>query len=216
MRVQRRAAAIMLAASAGLTGAVLPATLAAPAAHATPEGAPAVPGIGVIPAATAIADTDGLDPALAAAYSSAAAAAQAEGVSMYINSGYRSPGEQQVLWEQGLATYGSPDETRKWVLPPEESTHVSGKAIDVGPRSGAQWLEDNGYRWGLCRTFDNEWWHFERVGAPGAACPARVPDASQRGVPAPQPDNRTVVVPPGLPPELQALLEQLLSGGSVR
>ncbi|MBL1073936.1 M15 family metallopeptidase [Nocardia sp. 2] len=261
----------MLCAGAGLTGAVLPVTAIAPAAHAAPAApaepgaaapaAPAEPGASApagpasipafagpitvtrvdaatvaalladpaalaallvpaepaLPSATAIAGTDGLDPQLAAAYNAAAAEAQAQGVSLYVNSGYRSPAEQQALWEDGLATYGSPDETRKWVLPPEESTHVSGQAIDVGPRSGAQWLEDNGYRWGLCRTFDNEWWHFERVTVPGTACPARVPDAAHRGTPQRPGDNPNVVVPPGLPalpPELQALLSML--GSSVR
>ncbi|MFF2084331.1 M15 family metallopeptidase [Nocardia sp. NPDC058176] len=126
------------------------------------------------------AGTEGLDPALAAAYTLAEQQARAEGVPLSITSGYRTYEQQQWLWQDGLATYGSPEETRRWVLPPEESTHVSGRAIDVGPQVGAQWLETNGNRWGLCRTFDNEWWHFELVTAPGAPCPPRVPDASLR------------------------------------
>ncbi|WP_084759551.1 M15 family metallopeptidase [Nocardia mangyaensis] len=126
------------------------------------------------------AGTEGLDPSLAVAYTVAERQAHAEGVPLSITSGHRTYEQQQWLWNDGLATYGSPEEARRWVLPPEESTHVSGHAIDVGPQVGAQWLENNGYRWGLCRTFDNEWWHFELVTAPGAPCPPRAPDASLR------------------------------------
>ncbi|WP_435828017.1 M15 family metallopeptidase [Nocardia asteroides] len=126
------------------------------------------------------AGTEGLDPPLALAYTLAEQQAHAEGVPLSITSGYRTPEQQELLWQDGLATYGSPDEARRWVLPPEESTHVSGHAVDVGPQEGAAWLEANGNRWGLCRTFDNEWWHFELVTAPGAPCPPTVPDASLR------------------------------------
>ncbi|MEV0540175.1 M15 family metallopeptidase [Nocardia salmonicida] len=126
------------------------------------------------------AGTEGLDPPLAAAYTLAEQQAHAEDVPLSITSGHRTYEQQQWLWQDGLATYGSPEEARRWVLPPEESTHVSGRAVDVGPQVGAQWLEANGNRWGLCRTFDNEWWHFELVTAPGTPCPPRVPDASQR------------------------------------
>ncbi|MFC9994866.1 M15 family metallopeptidase [Nocardia sp. NPDC127526] len=131
-------------------------------------------------AATPIAETDGLNPWLSLAYSLAAQEAHAAGVPLWIVSGYRTPAEQQAMWDDGIATYGSPDEARRWVLPPGESTHVTGEAIDVGPRAGAQWLEDNGNRWGLCRTYDNEWWHFEIATIPGFPCPPRVPDASGR------------------------------------
>ncbi len=126
------------------------------------------------------AGTEGLDPLLALAYTMAADAARAEGVPLSITSGYRTPAEQQAMWDDGVATYGSPEEARRWVLPPGESTHVTGQAIDVGPQAGAQWLEANGNRWGLCRTFLNEWWHFELVGLPGLPCPAMLPDASAR------------------------------------
>ncbi|WP_067821893.1 M15 family metallopeptidase [Nocardia inohanensis] len=168
-----RAAAVAVLAAAGLTGGALPAAHAAPASDA---------GItDQFPSAAAVsADTEGLDPLLATAFDRAAAEAAAQGVTLSITSGYRSPGQQQALWEDGIRTYGSPDAARRWVLPPEESTHVSGQAIDVGPREGAQWLEENGNRWGLCRTYDNEWWHFELATVPGAACPARLPDASTR------------------------------------
>ncbi|MFC4128672.1 M15 family metallopeptidase [Nocardia rhizosphaerae] len=126
------------------------------------------------------AGTEGLDPPLALAYTLAEQQAHTEGIPLSITSGHRTHAQQDALWQDGLATYGSPGEARRWVLPPEESTHVSGHAVDVGPWEGAAWLETNGNRWGLCRTFDNEWWHFELVTAPGAPCPPRVPDASLR------------------------------------
>ncbi|MFC9963059.1 M15 family metallopeptidase [Nocardia ignorata] len=126
------------------------------------------------------AGTEGLDPPLALAYTLAEQQAHAEGVPLSVTSGYRTPEQQEALWQDGLATHGTPEEARRWVLPPAESTHVSGHAVDVGPQIGAQWLEANGNRWGLCRTFDNEWWHFELVTVPGAPCPPTVPDASMR------------------------------------
>ncbi|WP_153348689.1 M15 family metallopeptidase [Nocardia aurantia] len=122
----------------------------------------------------------GLDPVLAGAYTLAEQQAHAEGVPLWINSGYRTPAEQEQLWEDGIATYGSPGAARRWVLPPEESTHVQGRAVDVAPQEGANWLEANGNRWGLCRTYENEWWHFEVATAPGAPCPAMLPDAGDR------------------------------------
>lgn len=143
------------------------------------------PGAGAVPedqreVAAFAAGTEGLNRPLAVAYTLAEDAAQDAGVPLVINSGYRTYAEQQALWEDGIATYGSPEAARRWVLPPEESTHVAGKAIDVGPPEGARWLEVNGNRWGLCRTYLNEGWHFELRTAPGAACPPMLPDASER------------------------------------
>ncbi len=147
------------------------ATIAAPPASAAPAGTAApflAPG------------TEGLRWDLAVAYTRASRDAHAAGVPLDVNSGKRSPAEQDALWRQGLATYGSPGAARRWVLPPGESTHVTGAAVDVGPREGAAWLQRNGARYGLCRPFDNEWWHFERLTVPGVPCPPRVRDASVR------------------------------------
>ncbi|MGW4634121.1 M15 family metallopeptidase [Nocardia sp. NPDC004415] len=157
-----------------LTAAVVLTAAAGGLAHAHPTGTDQRA------QSQSAAGTEGLDPALAAAYTLAEQQAHAEGVPLSITSGYRTPEQQEQLWQDGLATYGDPAEARRWVLPPAESTHVSGHAIDVGPQTGAYWLETNGNRWGLCRTFDNEWWHFELVTVPGTACPPTVPDASQR------------------------------------
>ncbi|MCX4092721.1 M15 family metallopeptidase [Nocardia sp. alder85J] len=137
--------------------------------------------VGLLQGVAGAADgTGGLDPVLAGAYTLAEQQAHAEGVPLWINSGYRTPAEQEQLWEDGIATYGSPEAARRWVLPPEESTHVQGRAVDVAPREGAQWLEANGNRWGLCRTYQNEWWHFEVATVPGASCPPMLGDAGER------------------------------------
>lgn len=126
------------------------------------------------------AGTGGLTPELAVAYTLAKQDAQRSGVPLSITSGKRSRAEQNRLWRQGVRDYGSPAIARRWVLPPNESTHVTGRAVDVGPRAGAAWLQRNGNRYGLCRSFDNEWWHFELSTFPGTRCPAPVPDASRR------------------------------------
>lgn len=124
--------------------------------------------------------TAGLAPDLAAAYTLAEREAHRQGVPLWITSGYRTWAEQQLLWESAIVQYGGPAEAERWVLPPERSTHVAGTAIDVGPYEGAAWLEANGSGWGLCRTYANEWWHFERVTTPGGICPPMIEDAGQR------------------------------------
>ena len=133
---------------------------------------------GAQPGSSFAPGTEGLEPGLATAYTLASNEAAAAGVTMWITSGYRTPAEQQAMWEDGIATYGSPEAARRWVLPPEESNHVAGRAIDVGPMAGAAWLEENGFRWGLCRGFVNEWWHFELTTIPGLPCPPMAPDAT--------------------------------------
>ena len=64
------------------------------------------------------------------------------------------------------------------MLPPAESEHVRGEAVDVGPEEGARWLRRNGVRFGLCQRYDSEPWHFELLAAAkGSTCPAREPHA---------------------------------------
>jgi hypothetical protein len=73
------------------------------------------------------------------------------------------------------------EEASKWVLPPDLSHHPKGIALDVNypmGQPGAQWLEVNGYKFGLCRVYENEWWHFEPLVAPGQQCPALVANAT--------------------------------------
>lgn len=162
--------------AAGLVGT---AVLVGAALHGTGSAAPAVPSyplVGVAP--EGVGNTARLQPGVQRAVDRAIAAAAADGVELRVTSGWRSRDRQQQLFEEAVAKYGSPKEARHWVLPPEESEHVRGGAVDVGPASGARWLDEHGVRFGLCRRYDNEPWHFERLAAAkGSRCPAREPHA---------------------------------------
>lgn len=137
--------------------------------------APAAPGT---EDSTGAGDTRHLAPTLRRELARATAAARADGVRLQVTSGWRSAAKQQRLFDQAVARYGSAEAARHWVLPPAESEHVKGRAVDVGPRSAARWLAAHGVRWGLCQRYANEPWHFELL-APhaGQACPALEPYA---------------------------------------
>ena len=126
----------------------------------------------------------GLLPQLLIRYMAAKAAAKQAGYYLRITSGYRRLVDQAYLYKQAVKKYGSEAEAAKWVLPPAYSTHTWGIALDVNFRTklkkGALWLDKNGYKWGLCRVYDNEWWHFESNVAPGSKCPKRWKDAMDR------------------------------------
>ena len=110
----------------------------------------------------------------------AQAAAKKEGISLQITSGYRALSRQSELFKVAIKKYGSYREAAKWVSPPEISHHPLGLAIDVNypnEPDAAKWLEVNGYKFGLCRVFKNEWWHFEGNIAPGWKCPKMFKDA---------------------------------------
>lgn len=121
-----------------------------------------------------------IHPLLKARFEAAKVSAAIEGKNLYITSGFRSEERQATLFANAIKKYGSETEAAKWVLPPKNSHHPDGLAIDVnypGDRAGAKWLELNGARFGLCRVYANEWWHFEGVIAPGGDCPEMAPNA---------------------------------------
>jgi zinc D-Ala-D-Ala carboxypeptidase len=106
--------------------------------------------------------------------------ARREGVTLVITSGFRTAERQQYLFNRAIQKYGSAREASKWVLPPDKSHHPDGIALDInypGDPEDTKWLELNGFKYGLCRVYKNEWWHFEPVIAPGETCPALVPNA---------------------------------------
>jgi LAS superfamily LD-carboxypeptidase LdcB len=122
-----------------------------------------------------------LDQQLMNRFKAAQAAAKKDGQVIYIVSGFRSLSRQKTLFANAVRKYGSAAEASKWVAPPLISHHPWGVAIDVNYPDepvGAGWLEVHGSKFGLCRVFENEWWHFEPVIAPGWKCPALVPDAT--------------------------------------
>jgi len=118
-------------------------------------------------------DLSGLTSATRAAFTTARTQALwRDRVLIGLTSGYRDAREQERLFAEELRRSGSPAAARLRVLPPEESRHVAGTALDVRPAEGARWLERYGACHHLYRMYDNEWWHFEY--RPDGA-PARLP-----------------------------------------
>lgn len=118
-----------------------------------------------------------LDPALLAAIRAAEADANADGIEFRVTSGWRSAAYQQRLLDDAVGEYGSLDEARRFVNTPEESRHVTGEAIDIGPTDADSWLSQHGADYGLCQIYANEMWHFELVIEPGGVCPMMLEDA---------------------------------------
>ncbi len=113
-----------------------------------------------------------LDSDLLAAVRAAADAAAEDGVPMHVNSGWRSVSYQQVLQQEAVEQYGSAEEAARWVATPENSEHVSGDAVDLGPLTAQDWLAQRGAEFGLCQIYANERWHFElRPAAAANGCP---------------------------------------------
>jgi D-alanyl-D-alanine carboxypeptidase len=107
-------------------------------------------------------DLEGLSRATRAAFTSARAEAfWRHGRLIGVTSGHRDAAEQARLFAAEVRRAGSRSAARRRVLPPEESAHVAGIAVDVRPADGARWLERHGHRYHLYRSYDNEWWHFE-------------------------------------------------------
>jgi hypothetical protein len=102
-------------------------------------------------------------PDVAVAFDRMAAAAQAAGVTLVINSAYRSDAEQQRLWD------ANPDP--QWVAPPGTSLHRCGTELDLGPSTAYGWLATNAPRFQFTQRYSWEAWHFGYDGGP-APCSA--------------------------------------------
>ena len=136
---------------------------------------------GAVPAGTTVFDDQipgvaKLDPALLGALRRAATDAAADGVEFFVDSGWRSPEYQERLLHEAVSKYGSEEEAARWVATPSTSAHVSGDAVDIGPRAAA-WLSDHGASYGLCQIYGNEPWHYElRPEAVDHGCPPTYAD----------------------------------------
>jgi hypothetical protein len=54
---------------------------------------------------------------------------------------------------------------------------VSGGAVDIGPSDATAWLSEHGAKFGLCRIYSNEPWHYElRSEAIDHGCPPMYAD----------------------------------------
>ena len=91
-------------------------------------------------------------PDVAAAFDRMAAAAQRDGVSLVIVSGFRSNAEQAVLFAR------HPDP--KWVAPPGQSLHRLGTELDLGPAGAYGWLAANAERFHFTQRYSWEPWHY--------------------------------------------------------
>jgi len=94
----------------------------------------------------------GMRPDVAAAFDGLVAAATAAGVTVAINSAFRSDAEQAVLFA------ANPDP--RWVAPPGTSLHRCGTELDLGPDSAYGWLAANAGHFGFVKRYSWEPWHF--------------------------------------------------------
>lgn len=95
-------------------------------------------------------------------------AADSAGLALRVQSPYRSPGYQNLLWKRAVARYQS-DLVRAAfrVAPPCFSEHASGRAVDFSAETGPgpvrfadteefRWLRDNAGRWGWEQSFRDD------------------------------------------------------------
>ena len=131
--------------------------------------------LGSEPIATPMTKASEINPTLLTRFNAAQATAKLENIPLAITSGLRSQELQAALFAKEVKLKGSEEEAMKWVLPPNYSHHPMGLAIDVNydyDKKSTKWLEIYGYKFGLCRVYENEWWHFEGLTVPGNPCPA--------------------------------------------
>jgi LAS superfamily LD-carboxypeptidase LdcB len=147
-------------------------------AHGVLRPATALPGD---PADTSRPTIRRLDADLRDAVEAAARAARKDGVTVVVNSGWRSRAHQERLFREAVSRYGSEAEALRYVSTPDTSAHVTGDAVDIGPEEADEWLREHGADYGLCQVFANEVWHFELATRPGGTCPPMYPDSSYRG-----------------------------------
>jgi len=100
----------------------------------------------------------GMRPDVAAAFDAMAAAAAAAGVTLTVNSAFRSDAEQAALFA------ANPDPT--WVAPPGQSLHRCATELDLGPSAAYGWLAANAGRFGFVQRYSWESWHFGFTAGP--------------------------------------------------
>jgi hypothetical protein len=95
---------------------------------------------------------EGMRPDVAAAFDRMAAVAMRAGLSLVVNSGFRSDAEQAALF----AAHPDP----RWVAPPGRSLHRCATELDLGPPSAYGWLAANARRFGFVQRYSWEAWHY--------------------------------------------------------
>jgi Transglycosylase SLT domain/D-alanyl-D-alanine carboxypeptidase len=115
---------------------------------------------------------EGMRPDVAAAFDRMAAAAAQAGLTLVVNSGFRSDAEQAALFA------AHPDPT--WVAPPGHSLHRCATELDLGPEAAYGWLAANASRFGFLQRYSWEAWHYGFTAGP-APCSAAGNSASATG-----------------------------------
>jgi hypothetical protein len=95
---------------------------------------------------------EGMRPDVAGAFDRMAAAAAGAGLTLVVNSAFRSDAEQAVLF----AAHPDP----KWVAPPGRSLHRCATELDLGPETAYGWLASNAARFGFVQRYSWEAWHY--------------------------------------------------------
>jgi hypothetical protein len=95
---------------------------------------------------------EGMRPDVAAAFDRMAAAAARAGLTLVVNSGFRSDAEQAALF----AAHPDP----RWVAPPGHSLHRCATELDLGPSSAYGWLAVNAAHFGFRKRYEWEPWHY--------------------------------------------------------
>lgn len=88
---------------------------------------------------------EGMRPDVAAAFDRMAAAASQAGLTLVVNSGFRSDAEQAALFA------AHPDPT--WVAPPGKSLHRCATELDLGPETAYGWLAEHASRFGFVQRY---------------------------------------------------------------
>ena len=116
----------------------------------------------------------GLREAVVAGWLATRHAAARQGITLCLNDGKRSRAQQLATFDSYVEQYGTAL-ARQYVLPPGKSAHVAGYAVDVQPARAYTWLQATAGKWGFCRIYDNEPWHFEySTRYLERGCPARL------------------------------------------
>lgn len=95
---------------------------------------------------------EGMRPDVASAFDRMAASAARAGISLLVNSAFRSDAEQAALF----AAHPDP----RWVAPPGHSLHRCATELDLGPEDAYGWLAANAARFGFVQRYSWEAWHY--------------------------------------------------------
>lgn len=136
-------------------------------------------------------EQQGFDPRVIEPMTEFVAATRAQGLSVYLSSGYRSYAEQKYLFDNKVAQVGSYEAAARIVLPPGTSEHQTGLTCDITDRYYSlkdeslentamfQYMRDHCQEYGFIVRYPKnkeditgvmyEPWHFRYVGVEAAA-----------------------------------------------